>query len=75
MLIDKPVNFQLINTLWNKWAGFAWPEEIVLFDRVVRYVTKYVSKGGEIIPYFADPNYKPLFLPHWWKTESLLDQD
>ena len=74
-LIDKPVNFKLINKLWNEWAGFARPEEIILFDRVVKYVTKYVSKGGEIIPHFTDMDYKPMFLPEWWKTEPQLDQN
>lgn len=75
VLIDKPVNFQLIHTLWNHWAGFAWADRIENFYSAVNYVTKYISKGGEIIPHFADEDYKPLFLPHWWKTESLLDQD
>jgi len=75
VLIDKPVNYDLIHLLWNRWAGFARPEKIENFYSAVNYVTKYVSKGGEIIPYFADEEYKPFFLPHWWKTESLPDQD
>ena len=75
VLIDKPVNFDLIHTLWNRWAGFARPERILLFGHVVRYVTKYVSKGGEIIPYFTDMDIEPMFLPNWWKPKSILDQD
>lgn len=37
-----------MNELWNQMAGFARIEPVDAQDAVQRYVSKYVSKGGEI---------------------------
>jgi hypothetical protein len=68
VLIDRPVNFTLIHTLWNAWAGFAKPEIIMQNENAVYYVTKYAAKCGQMEPpFFAKKKYTPAFLPQWWK--------
>ncbi len=67
VLIDRPVNFETINRLWNAWAGFAKPESIKQNENAVYYVTKYAAKCGQMEPpYFAKKIYTPGFLPPWW---------
>jgi hypothetical protein len=69
-LIDRPVNFELINRLWNAWAGFAKPEIIRNNEHAVYYVTKYAAKYGQLeAPFFAKKIYTPTFLPPWWKEQ------
>lgn len=67
VLIDRPVNFQTIHKYWNAWAGFAKPELVKLNENAVYYLTKYITKNGEMgLPYFAKKLYTPTFLPNWW---------
>jgi hypothetical protein len=52
--------------LWRELAGFARIERPRSRGRVLRYITKYVVKGGEIDfggPYFKDPSLLPPPLP------------
>ncbi len=71
VLIDRPVNFDLIHTLWNSWAGFAKPEIIKLNENAVYYVTKYAAKCGQMEPpYLAPKIYTPAFIPAWWKERE-----
>ena len=70
-LMDRPVDFLLINRLWNAWAGFAKPEVIKNNEHAVYYVTKYAAKCGQMEPpFFAKKIYIPVFLPYWWKEQT-----
>lgn len=72
ILIDSPVNFQLIKSYWNKIAGFADPQIIRENINSVYYVTKYAAKCGEIEPpYFTKKVYTPPFIPSWWRDQGM----
>jgi len=71
VLIDRPIDYSFIHKIWNDWAGYAWIEKIELekYRDAVFYVSKYIIKGGELIPYFADPRTTlmvPTVAPIWW---------
>jgi hypothetical protein len=68
-LADCPLPFSMIHQIWNSWAGCAWLEMVGQGDRTpLYYVSKYVSKGGEIIPYMntTAQGRVPLSRPVWW---------
>jgi hypothetical protein len=67
VMVDQPVNFERIHTLWNSWAGFAHTDIIKDKNDVVNYVCKYIVKGGEIYPFLAKKEFTPKVLPYWWK--------
>ncbi len=67
VLIDRPVNFELIHRIWNLSAGFAWTDVIRDTEQTVNYVSKYITKGGEIIPFPAEKEYTPNQLPLLWE--------
>lgn len=66
-LVDKPLNFDLVHRWWNRAAGFAWIDQIQNRDKAIHYVTKYVTKGGELKTYAAKTERMPKPLPIWWK--------
>lgn len=70
VLIDRPVYYLRIHTLWNAWAGFGWTEIVKDLDKVVNYVSKYIVKGGEILPYLAPQKYMPFHKFPWWKEND-----
>lgn len=69
VLIERPVNYHLIHKLWNTWAGFGWSEIVKDRNKVVNYVSKYIVKGGEILPYLAKNQYMPIMIPFWWNED------
>jgi len=69
-LADRPIHYALIHRFWNAWAGFGWTQEIKDEFSSVKYVSKYVSKGGELDIYFAKKQYTPIALPAWWKEKD-----
>lgn len=67
-LVDQRLNFNLVHSWWNAVAGFAWArpiEDAEARNRTVFYVTKYVTKGGDIQVYKAGPWKEPKFRPLW----------
>jgi len=69
-IVDRPVNFKRIHTLWNKWAGFAWTDIIRSKYDCVRYIAKYNLKGGQVEVYKAKKDYLPRVLPRWWDEDG-----
>jgi len=69
-LVDRPVNFKKIHTLWNDWAGFAWIGNIRNQYDCVRYIAKYNLKGGKNEVYQAEKFYIPKVIPYWWDDDE-----
>jgi len=68
-LTDKPINFDLLHTYWNRVAGFAWVQPIRSVDDVTHYCSKYCVKGGQVNIYLADKSRTPMigsYPPMWW---------
>lgn len=66
VLVDKPIDFQLIHSWWNAVAGFAWitpPDDLAA---VVSYVTKYVVKDGDLFLYKSKTDRLPIPRPIWF---------
>jgi len=69
VIVDRPFDFQLLHRYWNKAAGWAWIDKINDRDGAVEYLTKYITKRGEIMPYLAAPppyELKPGKAFTWW---------
>ena len=66
-LVDKPLNFDLVHRWWQRAAGYAWIEPIEKYQEAIRYVTKYVTKGGELKVFFSKTERVPKPLPTWWR--------
>lgn len=68
MLVDRPVNYQLVQSWWKTAAGFAWIEKVQDQAAALRYVTKYLCKGGDqnINVFLKAKGKDPRQLPLWW---------
>lgn len=75
VLIDRPVDFKLIHKWWGDNCGFAWAETTEDFQKVVKYVTKYICKGGEVIPFLTKKTKQPRLIPEWWNEIEGLRSD
>jgi len=71
VLIDKPIDYALAHKIWNKIAGFAWIEPIENPEALISYCTKYVIKGGDLLPYRSKNKKSPNNLPYWWGEKTL----
>ncbi len=65
VLVDRPINFQLLHDYWNR-SGFAWIDKVEDMEKAIRYVTKYVVKGGQLDHYFTKEDFIPRQKPSWW---------
>jgi hypothetical protein len=68
MIVDRPINYELVHKTWGMMCGFAWIKPIIEASGAINYISKYVIKGGELLPYFIDekvrlmaPKRKPLW--------------
>jgi hypothetical protein len=66
ILVDKPIDVDLVHLLWKKWAGTAHIEHVRSPDDASRYVTKISYRDGPIHVYKARINYVPKAKPNWW---------
>jgi len=68
VLVDQRVHFDLVHSIWQKVAGYAWIEPVRDLSRAVSYVSKYVVKGGDL-QVWKQCNFKdPSFCPMWFKN-------
>jgi len=83
--VDQPVNYQLIHDTWHvlggdryAWKnpgdknhiGFAWISQIKDRIGVVNYITKYISKGGDVDVYLSKKFKAPAKNPGWWRLAN-----
>jgi len=68
VLTDRPMDYKFVHSWWNIAAGICWIEQVRDNVKTVRYVTKYVCKGGEdnIKVYLTSNHRVPIPLPEWW---------
>lgn len=66
LLIDKNINLNVLHPVWNKMAGFAWAVPVDDLDGAVGYLSKYVSKGGDLSLYKPVRVKQPAFVPMWF---------
>ena len=68
-LVDQPINPDLLEVYWNKIAG--WEKiKTVAGDRekMSKYLSKYIIKGGMLYPYKSKSERVPTFQPYWWSS-------
>lgn len=71
VLVDKPLDFTFVHSTWGKRCGFVWIDtKFKDKGAVVKYVCKYVVKGGEIDVYKAKRDFKPVNVPTWWIEDT-----
>lgn len=68
VLVDQPVNYELIHSWWGCAAGMAWISKVESQEKALYYVTKYVCKGGDenIQVYLKSRHKTPVDPPLWW---------
>jgi len=64
MLVDQYVDYEFIHRYWNNAHGFVWIDPVNDGPGAIRYVTKYIFKDGQIVPFLRK---KPLI-----KNEKLM---
>jgi len=70
-LADKPLHYDAVHGLWcgrdkkHPRFGFAWIRPIDDLEKDVRYVTKYISKDGDLWMWKQKKFKLPKFVPMW----------
>jgi len=71
MLVDQPINYELVHRFWNSVSGFAFIKPVDDLSAAARYVTKYVVKHQDLEMIYRSRNFKrPAFSPSWY-TDNL----
>jgi len=52
-LVDQRTNWDLANRLWRQMAGIIKIKPVEDLQGVSRYLSKYVTKGGDLVLYRA----------------------
>lgn len=68
-LVDQPVDWSGIKEFWFQIAGLAYIEPVDDREKLAGYVSKYVVKGGVVLPYRAGVFKEPPFKPMWWPAQ------
>lgn len=66
VLVDRRIHFEKVHSLWNALAGFAYIKPVDDQDAAISYLSKYVTKGGEIAVYKPAKVKEPAFKPLWY---------
>ena len=65
-LVDRRTNWDLANRLWRQMAGIIKIEPVQDLQGVSRYMSKYVTKGGDVDLYRPKTIKEPTFKPLWY---------
>jgi hypothetical protein len=71
LITDSPIHFNLVHSYWNYHAGFAWTEIIKDQGDTVRYIAKYIQKGGEVEVYNVMKKRVIKTFPSWYCGPNL----
>lgn len=73
LLVDMPINFELVHRIWNFVSGFAYIKPVTDKKGVSNYMCKYVAKEQDLIIRIRHEDLpRPKFLPFWY-LENLSD--
>ncbi|MCB9112307.1 MAG: hypothetical protein H6634_13770 [Anaerolineales bacterium] len=65
-LVDKRTNWEFANRLWRMMAGIIKIKPVADLNGVSHYMSKYVTKGGDLVLYRASVDKEPAFKPLWY---------
>lgn len=65
-LVDRRANWELANRLWRQMAGIIKIKKVDDVHKVSRYLSKYVTKGGDLNMYRPKAYKEPAFKPMWY---------
>ena len=65
-LVDRRTNWELANRLWRQMAGIIKIKTVEDVQGAARYLSKYVTKGGDVVLYRAQSMKEPAFRPRWY---------
>jgi hypothetical protein len=65
-LVDRRTDWEFINKIWRHMAGIVKIVPVENAEGVSRYLSKYVTKGGELVMYRAKVDKEPAFKPLWY---------
>jgi hypothetical protein len=68
ILVDQKIHFELVHSIWQKVAGYAWIEPVNDLARAVSYVSKYVVKDGDLTVWKQRKFKEPSFQPMWFQN-------
>ena len=76
VLFDRPINFNLIHRIWcgdpkNPRFGFAFIKPVEDAQGAVEYISKYISKDGDLMLYKPTQVKQPPFQPYWFDVAML----
>lgn len=67
LLVDMPLNFELVHRIWNFVSGFAYIKPVTDKKGVSNYMCKYVAKEQDLIIRIRHEDLpRPKFLPFWY---------
>lgn len=69
MLVSHPIDFSMVHKIWNKISGFAYITKVDNREKASRYISKYVTKDGDLIFFKSKGAHPPLVYPSWWTKE------
>jgi hypothetical protein len=70
IVVDMPINFSLVHTLWNHMSGFAYIKPVPDRRGAADYICKYVVKGQELTFWKQEKKDLPCpkFVPIWYSN-------
>jgi len=65
-LVDRPVNFALIHSVWNAMSGWAYIKPVTDIRGIAEYIVKYVVKRQDLDLWKPKKIKPPRFIPLWF---------
>jgi hypothetical protein len=65
-LLNGVAHWELVNRVWRHMAGIIKIKPVDSVEGAVKYVCKYVTKGGDVMLYRSRKPKEPKFKPMWY---------